>query len=152
MIFARRSGGVVGEPLFEEFLHPVRQPQHHPGGVRRAGLGRCRQDRRNLVVVQARDDRRDQHTDRYAGRGQRLDRRQSSRRRRRQRLHAALQLGSSVVSEIVAAPASWAASSASRSASRATSQLFVTICTGFRKSARTARQRRVISSRRSAGW
>ena len=60
--------------------------------------------------------------------------------------------GSSVVTEIATLAASYRASSASRSASRVTRKPFVMIATGFLNSASTARQRRVSSSLRSAGW
>ncbi len=60
--------------------------------------------------------------------------------------------GSSVVTEKRTWAAPCRASSAKRSASRATSADLVIAETGFRNSANTSRQRRVIPSRPSTGW
>ena len=79
------------EPLGEDLLHFVRQPQQDVAGAARAGRGRRLEDALQLLVVESRDHRRGQHARRHPGLAQRLDRLETPVRGGGARLHGARQ-------------------------------------------------------------
>ena len=149
---AARSGKWRASQDSKRSGHAVRQAQHHLVHRARARARRRLDERGDLAVGEAWHDRRHHHADGDPRLRERLDRAQPLVRRRRARLHHAADLVVELVIETFTIAASCSASSRSRSMSRVTRPLFVMIANGLRYFASTARQPRVIRSRRSTGW
>src|SRR5262249_10906559 len=56
-------GIVLREPVLEERVDRLREPEEHPAGALRAGVGRSGEDTGDLGVVEPGDDRTDHHAD-----------------------------------------------------------------------------------------
>ena len=142
-----RAVGVVRlEPVAEQRPDLARQAQDDVAGAGRAGVAGGREQRLDLVVVEAGDHRADRDPHRAAGLGQPADRRAAGARARRRAAPSRGRACGRAWSRDSPAAASRSAAIAPRmSASRSISAPLVRIVTGWRKSRSTSSTARMIA-------